>query len=279
MRRSEHLVIGSIDSAAHVFQRRARQVLLGAAVLMVPMMGLYLLLTVLAFDKYQQFDSLLGDRGYVGVETGFVLLGIVVQSFTAHLIGAFTAAYLVPYQMGGEPRAAACVRRVLRKFPLLLFTWALTHWPTLLIMWWFATIAPTEVLALSWVMAPLIAMISAASLVLAPVVMVEQIGVRSIGRAWRLARTRFAAAFGFVIACAVLGAMLAFFIAILPRAAETTGIVTFGSFGWLLQGVTTQLAALIVLPFVAIATSQMYLQLRVQAEGLDIVIAADRAFA
>ncbi len=278
LRRTDQLVVGSIDAAAHVFQRRARQVVLGSAVLMVPMVGLHLLLTVLAFDQYQQLDSFLGDRGYVGVETGLVLLGLVVQSLSAHLIGAYTAAYLVPYQMGDEPRAGACLRRVVRKLPLLMLTWALTHWPTLLTMWWFATIAPTDVVALAWIMVPIIALISAMSLVVAPVVMIEQLGVRSIARAWRLTRTRFGAAFGFVFACGLLGVMLAAFITFLPQLAKSTGFITFGSFGWLVQGVTTQLAVLIVLPFVAIATAQMYLQLRVQAEGLDIVIAADRVF-
>ena len=245
---------------------------------MVPMVALHLLLTVLAFDQYQRFDSFLGDRGYVGVETGLVLLGLVVESLSAHLIGAFTAAYLVPYQMGGDPRVRTCLLRVVRKLPLLLFTWALTHWPTLLVMWWFVTIAPAQVLSLSWVMVPLLAMISAMSLVVAPVVMIEQLGLRSIARAWRLARTRFGAAFGFVFACGLLGAMMAVFIGFLPQLARSTGFITFGSFGWLVQGVTTQLAVLIVLPFVAIATAQMYLQLRVQAEGLDIAIAADQAF-
>lgn len=278
LRRSDHLVVGSIDVAAHVFQRRAGHVVLGSAVLMIPMAALHLLLTVLAFDRYQEFDNFLGDRGYVGVETGLVLLGLVVQSFSAHLIGAYTAAYLVPYQMGGDPRVGACLRRVLRKAPVLTLTWALTHWPTLLVMWWFVTIAPEEVFAVSWVMVPLLAMVSAMTLVVAPVVIVEQLGVRSIARAWRLGRNRFGATFGFVFACGMLGAMLAVFIAFLPDLAQATGIVTFGSLNWLVQGLTTQLAVLIVMPFVAIATSQMYLQLRVQSEGLDIVIAADRVF-
>lgn len=278
LRRSQHLVVGTIDVAAHVFQRRARQVVLGAAVLMLPMVALHLLLTVLAFDQYQRFDSFLGDRGYVGVETGLVLVWVIVQSFTAHLIGAYTAALLVTYQMGGEPEMGACLRRVMRRTPLLLLTWTLTHWPTLLTVWWFATIAPREAFALSWILVPALVMLSAASLVVAPVVIIEKSGVRSVVRAWRLARNRFGAAFGFVCACAVLGAMLAVFIAFLPSLAESTGFITFGSFGWLVQGLTTQLAGLIVLPFVAIATAQMYLQLRVNAEGLDIVIAADRAF-
>lgn len=245
---------------------------------MVPMMGLYLLLTGLALDNYEQFDALLGDRGYVGIETGFVMIAVVIESLTAHIVGAYTAAYLVPYQMGDEPRTVTCVRRVVRKLPVLTLVWALTHWPTLLILWWLATIAPAEVLGLSFVMGPLIAAFSAATLVVAPVVMSEDLRVRSISRAWRLARSRFTAAFGFVFACAILGLMLALFIATLPLLAETTGFITFGSLGWLVQGVTAQLAVLIVVPFVAIATAQMYLQLRVHAEGLDIVIAADRAF-
>ncbi len=278
VRRSDRLVIGAIDVASHVFQHRARQVLLGSALLMLPMVALHLLLTVLAFDHYERFDGLLGDRGYIGVETGLVMLGLAIQSLTAHIIGAYTAAYLVPYQMGAEPTIAACLRRVLRKLPLLLLTWSLTHWPPLLVLWGLANGASAETLGALWILAPLMAMVGAATLLVAPVVMTEQRGVRSIGRAWKLTRVRFGAAFSFVIACAVLGSMLSAFIAFLPPLAESTGFITFGSLGWMVQGVTTQMAVLIVVPFVAIATSQMYLHLRVHAEGLDIVIAADRAF-
>lgn len=245
---------------------------------MVPMVALYLVLTGLALDNYEQFDTLLGDRGYVGVETGFAMIALILESLTAHIIGAFTAAYLVPYQMGDDPRPLPCVRGVLRKLPLLTTAWALTHWPTLLILWWLATIAPAEVLGLSFVIGPILAALSAATLLVAPVVMSEGLRLRSISRAWRLARTRFTAVFGFVFACAVLALMLAAFIASLPALVEATGFITFGSLGWLVQGVMAQLAVLIVVPFVAIATAQLYLQLRVHAEGLDIVIAADRAF-
>jgi hypothetical protein len=49
VRRSDRLVLGSFDGAAHVFQRQARTVILGSAVLMVPMMALNLLLSVVAF--------------------------------------------------------------------------------------------------------------------------------------------------------------------------------------------------------------------------------------
>lgn len=278
LRRSERLIVGAIDAAAHVFQRRARHIVLGSAVMMVPMVAVHLLLTVLAFDQYERFDSLLGDAGYVGVETGLVMLAVILQSLSAHLVGAYTAAYLVPYQLGGSPRSAVCLGLVLRRSPLLLATWALTHWPTLLIMWWFASLAPADVAALAYIMVPLLVTISAATLLVAPVVMSEHGDVRSIGRAWRLVRPRFGVAFGFVIACGLLGGLLATFIALLPDLAQGTGLITFGSLTWLAQGVATQLAVLLVVPLVAIATAQLYLQFRIQLEGLDIVLAADKAF-
>ena len=82
---------------------------------------------LLAFDRFDALDAVLGDRGYVGAESGFVFLAIALQSFTAHLIGAYTAGYLVRYQMGGSPRVWACVLAVVRHLPLLVVTWLLTH--------------------------------------------------------------------------------------------------------------------------------------------------------
>lgn len=271
-------MVGSIDGAAHILQRRARDVLLGSALFLVPMVALNLLLAVLAFNEFDTVDGLLGDRGYLGVESGFSLLAIALQSFSAHLIGAYTAAYLVRYQMGGTPRIVDCVVSVVRKLPLLVVTWVLTHWWAVLIAWGVVSADASTLAGLVWILPFGVAAASAAVLLVTPVLMTERLGVRSIGRAWRLVRTRFGAAYGFVWACGVLSVLLAFFIAFLPTLAESTGLVTFGSYTWLVQGITSQLALLIVIPFTAIATAQLYLQIRVHAEGLDIAIAADRAF-
>lgn len=278
LRRTERLVVGSIDGAAHILQRRARDVLLGSALFLVPMVALNLLLAVLAFNEFDTVDGLFGDRGYLGVESGFSLLAIALQSFSAHLIGAYTAAYLVRFQMGGSPRISECALSVLRKLPLLVVTWVLTHWWAVLIAWGVVSADAATLVGLIWILPFVASAASAGVLLVTPVLMTERLGVRSIGRAWRLVRTRLGAAYGFVWACGVLSVLLAFFIAFLPNLAESTGLVTFGSYTWLVQGITSQLALLIVIPFTAIATAQLYLQIRVHAEGLDIAIAADRAF-
>jgi hypothetical protein len=93
-----------------------------------------------------------------------------------------------------------------------------------------------------------------------------------------LARSRFGAAFAFVLACGLLGGLLFLFIAQLPALLEQTGLVTFGSFGGVVQGITTQIALLVVIPLSALATAQWYLQVRVVSEGIDLSMAADRAF-
>ncbi len=59
---------------------------------------------------------------------------------------------------------------------------------------------------------------------------------------------------------------------------EVTGFITFGGAAWLVQGVLVQIGVLVVVPLVALATAQMYLEVRLDAEGLDLVIDADAAF-
>lgn len=278
LKRAERLIIGSIDGAAHVLQRKARDVLVGSALFMVPMVAVNLMLSVLAFDQFDTIDGVFGDRGYLGVETGFSLLAVLSQSLTAHLIGAYTAVYLVKFQMGGEPTIRSCAGAVLRRLPLLLVTWVLTHaWVPLLALWLFSA-DRTTVFGLAWMVGLVVALLTPCFVLVTPVVMSERLGMRSIGRAWRLVRTRWSAAFGFVCACFVLGLLMYLFIAFLPFLVELTGLITFGSYTWLLQGVASQLAGLIVMPFTAIATAQLYLQVRVHAEALDITMAADRAF-
>ena len=240
------------------------------------MVAVGVLLAVLAYDRFDAVDGLLGDRGYIGAESGFVFLAAMLQSFTAHLIGAYAAVFLIRYQMGGSPSVGECVRAVLRRLPLLVATWLVTHWWALLFNLWLISSDGGAQVALIWILAA--SLLSTCVLLVTPVMMGEKLGFAAILRAWRLVRTRFGAAYGFVWACGVLAVMLFAFIAFLPQLAQATGLITFGSYAWLVQGITSQLALLIVIPFTAMATAQLYLQIRVHAEGLDITVAADRAF-
>ena len=277
LRRSDRLVIGSFDGAAHVFQRHARSIVVGGATLMVPMMALNLGLSLVAFRDFDSFDSLFADKGFVGVESSTVFVAVLVQSFTAHLLGAYTAVFVVEHQMGGSPRLRDGLLEVVRRLPMLLLTWALTHWWAVLIAL-LAINAPVVAAGTFVFIAPIAGLLSAFVLLTVPSLMTERLGMASIGRAIRLARARFGAAYGFVMLCTLLGGSLFVFIGQLPRLLESTGLVTFGSIGYLVQGVAVQVALLVVLPLVAVATAQFYLQLRVHVEGLDLVLAADRAF-
>jgi hypothetical protein len=277
LRRSDHLVLGSIDAGAHVLQRRARVVMLGSAVFMLPMLALNLLLSALAFREFDGFDSLFGERGYVGVESTSVFVAIVVQSYTAHLVGAFGAQVLVAHQMGGEPTLGHAVLCVTRRLPMLTLTWMLTHWWAVLAA--LLVVSEPELAAgLSVFAVPFIAMCTTCVLLTVPVLMTEDRGVASIGRGFRLARTRFGASFVYVLVCGMMGGLLFVFISELPVLLEQTGLITFGSYGYLIQGVTSQIALLVVIPLSALATAQLYLQLRVSSEGADLSLAADRAF-
>lgn len=278
LKRAERLITGSIDGAAHVLQRRGRHLLVGSALLMIPMTALTLWLSVLAYDDFDRFDSLFGDRGWIGAEMGGTFFAIAVQSLTAHLVGAYCAAYLMRYELGGEPGIREPMMATLRRVPLLLITWLLTHWWTLLLLLAIINAELSDLAGLAFLVVPLLAFGSAAVLFVVPVMMGERVGLSAIGRGIKLARRRFGAAFGFVLANGLLGGFLVVFIGLLPAAAESTGLLTFGSIRWLVQGVAGQVASLVVVPFTALAAAEMYLQVRVHAEGLDIVLAADRAF-
>jgi len=260
-------------------QQHSRAVLVGSALFLVPMVAFNLLLTVLAYNDFDAVDGVLGSRGYVGAESGFTLLALATQSFSAHLVGAYTAVYLVRFQMGGNPTIRMAAVAVLRRLPLLVVTWVVTHWWALLFQWWFVTSDIDGLVLFVLVVPPMASLLSTVVLFTTPVMMAENLKLACVPRAWRLAKPRFAACWAFVLACGLLASLLFVFIAWLPNLAETTGLITFGSYRWVVQGVATQVALLVVVPFIAIATAQLYLQMRVHAEGLDIVLAADRAFA
>lgn len=251
--------------------------MLGSAVVMVPMVALNLALSVVAFRDFDSFDSLFRDRGYIGVESGSVFFALVLQSFTAHLLGAVLATFLVAHQMGDEARMTRSLAAALRRLPMLLLTWFLTHWWVLLLALGVVN-NPSGFAAGAVLLAPAMALFTVPLVVVTPAMMTERLGLRALVRSWRLSRQRFGAVYGFVVLCAVVGGALFVFIAELPVLLQATGLVTFGSAGYLVQGVTTQLALLVVLPLVALAAAQLYLQLRVHAEGLDLTLAADRAF-
>lgn len=270
-------MLGSIDGGAHVLQRRGRHLLVGAMVFMVPLAALQVLFTVLAWGQFDRFEGLLGNRGYLGVERGSTVVSFLSLSFCAHVVGAFATAYVVPYQLGGDPKLWPTVGKIMRRLPRLTWTWVVTHsWIALAVLVYLHVDSGTFA-SLAVLFSPLTMLFTAWSLFVAPVVAVER-GGESMRRAVRLARGRFSAVYGFVWLNSLVAWLLFACITVLPEAAASTGLVTFGRYGWLFEGLAAQIAMLVVVPFSAVTAAQMYLQVRVVAEGLDITLAADSAF-
>jgi len=279
LRRTQHLIVGSVDGGAHVLQRRGRDLLLGSSLLMLPMVALYIVLAFVAYGEFDRFESLVGDHGYLGVQKGLGLVAIVVESLTAHLVGAFVALYLVRYQMGGDPRMWQTLRVLLGRLPMLCATWLVVRGLLLLpIGLIYLNSTSDSMFGMSILFSPLLALVVTWTLFISPVVMCESAGFAAIRRSRRLAGTRIGAVYGFVWASGLMAGVLFACISALPDLAESTGLVTFGPYGWLIQGLAVPMALIVVVPFSAAATAQLYLQTRVEAEGLDIVLAADRAF-
>lgn len=287
LRRHDRMAIGAFDAAAHVFQQRTRAVVLGSAAILVPTIALNLVLSLIAFDRFTTFDDVsvssatvfLGIDAASGVESLLGYLSLVTSSLSAALVGGYVTALLLQEEFGRGVGATTPMRTMLRRLPQLLGAWLFGH------IW----VLPMALIAVKASSSTLGALLVPASVVLvflvtftvvvSPTIVTENLGpVEGVRRAVRLARSRFSSSFGFVIITVIVGGGLRAGITALPRLAESTGLVTFGSSGWLVEGLAGQIAVLLIVPIVALASAQLYLQLRADAEGMDIVMAADEAF-
>jgi hypothetical protein len=287
LRRHSRLVLGSIDHAGYVLSRRGRVMLVGSAVFLIPVVAVNLVTSVLVFDRFDSFDGavvslpeLFGSiESATGVETLLSYLGLLTTSLSAALVGGYAASVLLQHRFGDDVTMPAALWATLRRSPALIAAWLISHGWMLLGAWLMVRVSGASWAPLLVVLVPAVGLAVAAMLLVSPVIMVEHLGpLRAVRRAWKLGRSRFGATLGFVCAATVVGGGLRLGLTWLPRLASTTGLVTFGPYGWLIEGIAGQVAQLVTVPLVALATAEFYLQVRVQAEGMDIMIAADDAF-
>jgi hypothetical protein len=287
IRRQARPVIGSLDGAGVLVQRNARELVLGAVWILLPGVLLNLAATGLAFDRYQTFkgstvsvpELLGGEKAATGIEELLWYVGLIISSLSACLVGAYAATLVVRRQMGLPLRVRAGYRAMARRLPALLLAWLLGHcwFPVVALV--LADVSSSTLAPLAIFGAPLVLIATTMTLVVAPVIVVEHLGpFAGLRRSVRMARDSFGALFGFVVASVVIGLLVQYGIAYLPRLLQAIGLVSFGRFGWLIEGVAGQLGRLISTPLVAIATALVYLEMRMRMEGMDIVLDADRAF-
>lgn len=287
VRRQQRPVIGALDAAGVMVQRNAREVLVGSALIIVPGVAINLVAATLAFDRYESFSGsvvsvpelLGGARSATGVEEMFWYLGLLINSLAACLVGGYVATLAVRRQMGLSISVRAGYRGLLKRLPALVVAWAVGHCWIVAIGWVLRATGGSGRATLIVLGSPVVLVMITMTLVAAPAIVIERLGpIRGLRRGLRLARQSFGTLFAFTLSSVVLGIVVQYGIAYLPRLAQGVGLITFGRFGWLIEGVAGQIGRVISMPLIATATALVYLEVRMSQEGMDIVLDADRAF-
>lgn len=282
MRRSRNPVIAALDGGGEIFQRRGRDVLVGAAALIAPMVVLNLWATVAAVDRLDAGGPAVpgfGDDASTGIEELVTLVAVVFASLTAAVVGIFATTIVIGERFGRRARLAGALTSAVRAAPVAVVAWALSHW-WLVLADAFVVGGGSEAFGGRLFLAAMVALfVTPLVLYVGPVIVAERAGPwRAVRRSMRLAKLRYGAALGFVAASATLGGLLMAGVASLPALLEATGMITFGGYAWLANGIAVQIAIVVVVPLVALSTAQMYLEVRLDAEGMDLMLEADVAF-
>jgi len=287
LRRQARPIIGSLDAAGVLMQRHAREVLLGSALIILPGVAINLFAATLAFDRYETFSGSIisvpelvgGAKASTGIEEVLWFLGLLINSLAACLVGGYVAALVARRQTGLSISIRAGYRHLLRRLPALVMAWAIGHCWIVLGGWVLRSVSGGGLVVAVVFGSPVILVLITMTVVVAPAIIIERLGpIAGLRRAWRLARLGFGTLFGFTLASVIIGLVVQYGIAYLPRLVEQTGLITFGKFGWLIEGTAGQVGRLVSMPVVAVATALVYLEIRMNLEGIDLTLDADRAF-
>lgn len=283
LRRSRNPALGALDRGGAVLQRRMRDVLLGSALILVPAVGLNLWMTVVAFDRFDSDGALLptlssGTTG-TGVEDVSTWMAIWFASFVTAIVGYFAAQILIGERFGTFVSLRRALVATFKRLPAVAWLWLLTHWWVPLFSLVIVSSPDADVGGLVFLYGLFALFASTFTLLAVPAMVGEKIGpFAAARRAFRLARLRFGPCLWFLVLASVLATAFLVGLATLAPLLEVTGFVTFGGAAWLVQGILVQLGVLVSVPLVGLATAQMYVEVRLDAEGLDLVMDADAAF-
>ena len=260
---------------------------MGSALIILPGVIVTLIATTLSFDRYQSLKGSIvsvpelvgGQRAATGIEDLVLAIGLLLNNLAACLVGGYVATLVVRRQMGASVSIRAGYRAMLPRLPSLFVAWVFGHCWLPLVGLALARVRGGGVVSLIVFGFPAVLLLVTFTLVVSPVIVIERLGpFAAIRRSIRLARTDFGALYGFAFCSVVIGLVVQYGIAYLPRLLQATGLVAFGRFGWLIEGVAGQLGRLISIPLIAAATAFVYVEMRMSREGMDLVLDADRAF-
>lgn len=274
-------MLAALDAGGSMLQRHGRNMLVGSSLLLLPVVAVNLWVTGQIFDQTgaTRLTAFGGDDVGTGIEDVAAMLAVACASFAATVVGCFAAIVLIADRFGNVVALRPAIAGTLRRLPTIIVAWVAGHaWVPFLATWSLAS-PSGEVAGRLFIVIPFAAFLSTITLFVVPAIVAEGLGpFAALRRSWRLMRSRTGPAFGFVCVSTIVGGLLLAGITYLPALAEVAGFITFGDFLWIVQGVASQLAVIIVVPLIALATAHLYLLVRVDAEGLDIANDADVAF-
>ena len=243
-----------LDGGIAVVKAAPRAVITVAAVVLVPLE---------LVSAWVQRDSL-ADRGLAGalsaatsssnsssvhIDAAAIVL-LALSGIALSLVTGSVAALLRGWYADTVPTAGDALRVSLQHAPALIAAWVLVH--------------VVEAVAAVALIVPAI-LVMPLFMVTAPAIVFERLGpLAAVRRSWRMTKTRY----GAVLGAALLIAMVS---SLLTLALSGLGLAfTFLSFGWVIDAVCRAASGLVTVPFVAAATTLVYLDLRVRTEGLDL---------
>ncbi|MEY2570668.1 MAG: hypothetical protein QOE63_1018 [Acidimicrobiaceae bacterium] len=242
-----------IDGGIEAVKTAPRAVLLVSAAFVIPAQLLVLAIVQgrpAGMGAAGIIRSFTDGFGSSSVRVVDVAAPLVIHSIALVLLAATTAELVVSWYYRRPTTAGAAIAATLRRTPALLALWAMVH--------------VFEAVATLALVVPGV-LVAALCSVAVPVLVVEHVGpFAAVDRSWRLTRTRFGSVLWVVILIAVVDLVLA-------TALGGVGfLVTPFDFAPAVSGVVVSAASVVTAPFVAAATTLLYLDLRVRAEGLDI---------
>jgi hypothetical protein len=225
------------------------------------------------------------EQGQSGADIALQLLAtlanIVVLPFLAGAISLVVgASYL-----GQELSAGEALRRTFRRFWALFASWVLVHLLevsgfvlAILLAVGIGLAADSGVVGVLvgvvGVLAgiPVLLAVMALSVMVAPAIVVEELGpVRGIRRSWSLGRRRFWAVLGIALLAGLLSTVIGSTLGFLPQIAA---LIVGLEWGWLLLALGAILTALVTQPIVAIVATLQYFDARIRFEGFDLQVIA-----
>jgi hypothetical protein len=283
LRRSRGPVLAGLDGGGAILQRRLRDVLVGSTVILVPAVALNLWVTVVVFNRLDSDDSpvpsFITDDTGSGIEDVAWFMATVFVSVVTAAVGYFCALILLGERFRTPISLGRALVRTLTHLPSILAAWVITHWwfPLMALL---AVTSDVEALIALGFFLPFVAWFSsAATLMVVPAMVGERLGpFAAAKRNWRLVRLRYGVCLAFVLVATLLSGLLLTGIATMVPLLEATGFLEFGSAAWIVQGIMVQFAVLVVVPLIALGTAQVYVEIRIVGEGLDLAMDADTAF-